>query len=1162
MLQTRIDIRKNHRIVFIIDSVNSKTEFEDYNIWLTAEALSHAGHIVTIATNRIPEFIEKLEELTHHSDIRILDKPKLRHERLLNSDGQLSFLNDPKIKAVPSIQSILSALKPNQVGCDMAPKLPNLGEQKNKVPGVYTSTYSARIFLEANTLTRTGDSFPDSHIKIVSNGLERSGIQHQKAQFETSFNEKYLISCKIFCDSRQSSFRLGVKGDICGNIWTKNLTDNSIHYANTPGEWTEFSGILTIPKGIKQKTQLWILLWEKQNIIWYLSDISLRRIHDFNIETRLRFFLGGNLGITPNVKEGRSGSNKCNEINSLILCRPFKPSIYSDFLPCSFYFVDPNNFDTQCFFHSTKQFQEFYVEQTIFNTLGQIEYSHHSQIKPIPDLSEQVVHSPPRVLFLCSNDTHAHFLHKIAKKFKQALFVIPNLDCKQEGAREYLSNLGITFTEIDYNDSRNKKIESFKPNIAVCGADWTSEFMALHRIIKRLDVPCIAIQEGPQDWEQKIKGIDPNKYRNAEILFAQGPVTVNLIKAKYFAISGNPKTDHIIEHPLPAEPTVFINCNFTYGQYEDHRRKWINDVTEACNNLNIKYFISKHPRDTSKLNDPNLILSSTSTIAEQISQCSIVVSRFSNITYEALTFGRTSVYYNPHGEPMQTFNQDETKGILKAYDSGELKSILAKHKLDMSFKSESAFQSMLYHCGPPDGKSINRISQMINTLAGSRPHINVLKSVGEKHFDYFENDHIIFSVIVCTHNRSNYLRRALRSVLDNPQSTVSYEIIIVDNASTDNTEKVVEDFKKNHTCVRYIFEPRLGLSIARNTGWQNAKGQFAVFIDDDGEVEPDWLQAFYLAFKNHPDAAAVGGQIIPKYSDGKPWWIQGQSNRFYGAYHLSGSISVCEWVPGGNAAWRIDVLKSIGGFDDRFGRVGSSPVLGSEESVLIKELKSRGGKMIYSPNALMWHNIDQEKTKFLWLLRRYYGQGVTEFRFFRAMKINEYSISQLIKESFQTILSGIRNLFGAILNLFALKRKSAVLKILEMSKKFGYAFEFINFSMNRYKINKNVHKKNDVEIIVAYSPYGFHNEMREELVQISGAEKNPKLLIARNKSATSMSFGELIANSSKKQEISIDITNNESQASSNNVLNDEYVLEAIPFKKMSNKIDQFFQTII
>jgi len=93
------------------------------------------------------------------------------------------------------------------------------------------------------------------------------------------------------------------------------------------------------------------------------------------------------------------------------------------------------------------------------------------------------------------------------------------------------------------------------------------------------------------------------------------------------------------------------------------------------------------------------------------------------------------------------------------------------------------------------------------------------------------------SVVICTHNRGFYLRKAITSVLAQDMPASEYELIIIDNKSTDDTAQVVASFAAAN--VRYIHEPQLGLCFARNTGWYSAAGTYVAYLDDDAIAEPD-----------------------------------------------------------------------------------------------------------------------------------------------------------------------------------------------------------------------------------------------------------------------------------------------------------------------------------
>lgn len=742
-----------------------------------------------------------------------------------------------------------------------------------------------------------------------------------------------------------------------------------------------------------------------------------------------------------NVKTG-SQTRTSLSTDSLVVCRPFLPTVSTDLSPHSYLLIGSDGLDPDSVLAVAEKFQTVLVERTIARALeaGGREVPVHYHV--LADVVQRSAEGrSPRVVFLASNDTHAHFMMQIARQVENSLFVIPNRQRKDEGASKRLGENGIDYVEIDYADRENAQIAAFKPDLVFCAADWTSEFIALHAIARSLSAPCVALQEGPQDWRMKIKGKDPLKYRNAEILFAQGPVTLRYIRPKYFAVTGNPKTGKLEEKQLPPEPRVFINCNFTYGEWEDSRETWMSDVLSLCHELELDYLISKHPRDTSEWDDPNLVESSAFTVKEQLLSCSLVVSRFSSIPYEGLSLGRQVVYYNPHGETPRTFNEDRTGGIFLAYDRQQLRAILERHKRGMVFDRESAHTFLQEHCGPQDGRSLDRIVEALNELVANRLQAEVLASATAS-LNPDRQEDPLFSIIICTHNRAHVLDRVLRSVIAEQEGKISFEVLVVDNASTDDTFKTIEAYLTSDL-VRYVEEPALGLSRARNTGVKNSKGRFVVFLDDDGEVEQGWLEAFLMVFEEHPQAIACGGRIIPKYEVPKPDWISGIAERFYGDYDLGDEVKETDWIPGGNSVWRKETLESLGGYDMKFGRKGHRILVGGEESQLIKQARGQGLKIFYSPDAVMYHYVPGKRVTVRYLAERWLGQGISDFRY---REVGE-------KWSRALLLTHLRIAFIAVVlqsarlvrSLFSLSRGVMIEELFQLAYRSGILMEALRF---------------------------------------------------------------------------------------------------------------------
>ncbi|HEY0779550.1 MAG TPA: glycosyltransferase [Gemmatirosa sp.] len=131
----------------------------------------------------------------------------------------------------------------------------------------------------------------------------------------------------------------------------------------------------------------------------------------------------------------------------------------------------------------------------------------------------------------------------------------------------------------------------------------------------------------------------------------------------------------------------------------------------------------------------------------------------------------------------------------------------------------------------------------------------------------------VVSVVMSTYNRAALVGDAVRSVLAQ-QGAPPYEVLIVDNNSTDDTRAVVEALiPDSGGRLRYLFEPKQGVSHGRNAGIAAARGAYIAFTDDDVRTSPTWVAAIYRAFVEHPWAEFVGGRIYPRWPAPAPAWL-------------------------------------------------------------------------------------------------------------------------------------------------------------------------------------------------------------------------------------------------------------------------------------------------
>lgn len=258
----------------------------------------------------------------------------------------------------------------------------------------------------------------------------------------------------------------------------------------------------------------------------------------------------------------------------------------------------------------------------------------------------------------------------------------------------------------------------------------------------------------------------------------------------------------------------------------------------------------------------------------------------------------------------------------------------------------------------------------------------------------------LISAIICTHNRDTYLGAAIDSLLAQ-QTAVGFEVVVVDNGSTDRTREVVEQ-RLADARLRYVFEPVLGLSVARNTGASSSRGKILAYLDDDAEASVSWLDTLYSAFESNSKLAIAGGKVTLIYPQGQgaPAWLSPGLAANLGAYDLGDKIIYIDnagLTPRGlNYAIRRSFLEEIGGFDTNLGRIGKK-LLSNEELQMTELAIERGWQVAYLPDALAAHNVQTERLQRSWFFNRGWWQGISEC--YREQLAGKVGIGQLQRGS-------------------------------------------------------------------------------------------------------------------------------------------------------------------
>jgi len=211
---------------------------------------------------------------------------------------------------------------------------------------------------------------------------------------------------------------------------------------------------------------------------------------------------------------------------------------------------------------------------------------------------------------------------------------------------------------------------------------------------------------------------------------------------------------------------------------------------------------------------------------------------------------------------------------------------------------------------------------------------------------------LALSVVLPTYNRRASLLRTLASILDQ-RTTRRYEVIVVDNNSTDDTRAAVLDANARGVPVRYVLEPQQGVSYARNAGIAHARAPLIAFVDDDVSVDANWIETICRTFEQHADVDCVGGRVLPAWEVEPPGWLTrdhwapvalldfGEAPR-----RIDANNRYCLLTA--NLACRREIFERVGLFGTELQRVGDR--IGSmEDHEWLLRFWDRGGQALYVP---------------------------------------------------------------------------------------------------------------------------------------------------------------------------------------------------------------------
>jgi glycosyltransferase involved in cell wall biosynthesis len=225
---------------------------------------------------------------------------------------------------------------------------------------------------------------------------------------------------------------------------------------------------------------------------------------------------------------------------------------------------------------------------------------------------------------------------------------------------------------------------------------------------------------------------------------------------------------------------------------------------------------------------------------------------------------------------------------------------------------------------------------------------------------------VTVSVVLCTFNRAHLVAGAIDALLRQAPGTPDFEVLVVDNNSTDGTRAAVAPLLSDPR-VRYLYEPEQGLSTARNRGIAEARGAIVAFTDDDVRVDPTWVGRIAALFADFPLVGFAGGRVLPVWEHAPPAWLDAAGHAplalvDYGAQRrfIDRAHPLC--LVGANLSIRRAAIAAVGMFSTHVQLLGHDAGSTEDQEIELRLLRA-GFAGLYDPGLVVRTHVPPDRLR-------------------------------------------------------------------------------------------------------------------------------------------------------------------------------------------------------